>query len=121
MSTSSCSTGLRGLIATAIFGAIASSFSAVTTADTYSASVAVRYADLNVASRSGALVLYKRIRAAAKTACWYFMFDTDDEIARCVHTALANAVNEVNQPALFAVYNAKLETSARRARASQCR
>lgn len=121
MSTSRCSTGLRGLIATAIFGATALSFNAATAADTYSASVAVRYADLGVASPSGALVLYNRIRAAAKTACLDILFNTDDEIAHCVHNALANAVKKVNQPALFAVYNAKLKTSARHAHASQCR
>lgn len=121
MSTSSCSKHLRDLIVTAIFGAVASSFSAVTAADTYSVSVAVRYADLNVASPSDALVLYERIRAAAKTACWYFLFDTDEEIAHCVHNAIAGAVEKIGQPALIAVYDSKLKTPAKHSRVSQCR
>jgi UrcA family protein len=112
MNASSSSTGLRGLIATAIFGALASSFSAVSAADPNSASITVKYADLNVASPSGALVLYERIRAAAQSACSYFWFKTDADEARCVQNTIANAVTKVNQPALSAVYNAKYKTSA---------
>ena len=112
MNTSSPSIGLRGLIATAIFGALASSFSAVSAADPSSASVTVKYADLNLASPSGALVLYERIRAAAQSACNYFWFKTDADEARCVQNTIANAVTKVNQPALSAVYNAKYKISA---------
>ena len=112
MNTSSPSIGLRGLIATAIFGALASSFSAVSAADPSSASVTVKYADLNIASRSGALVFYERIRAAAQSACNYFWFKTDADEARCVQNTIANAVSKVNQPALSAVYNAKYKISA---------
>jgi UrcA family protein len=112
MNTSSPSTGLRGLIATAIFGALASTFSAVSAADPSSASITVKYADLNVASRSGALVLYERIRTAAQSACNYFWFKTDADEARCVQNTIANAVTKVNQPALSAVYNAKYKISA---------
>ena len=112
MNTSSPSIGLRGLIATAIFGALASSFSAVSAADPSSASVTVKYADLNLASPSGALVLYERIRAAAQSACNYFWFKTDADEARCVQNTIANAVSKVNQPALSAVYNAKYKISA---------
>jgi len=92
MNTSTLSTGLRGLIATAIFGALASSFSAVSAADPSSASVNVKFADLNTASPSGALVLYGRIRAAAQDVCSYYWFKTDADQARCVHDAIANAV-----------------------------
>jgi UrcA family protein len=112
MNSSSRSTGLRGLIAAAIFGALASSFSAISAADPSSASINVKYADLNIASPSGALVLYERIRAAAQSACNYFWFKTDADEARCVQNTIANAVTKVNQPALSAVYNAKYKTSA---------
>jgi UrcA family protein len=112
MNTTTPCAGLRRLIATAIFGALASSFSAVSAADPSSASVTVKYADLNLASPSGALVLYERIRAAAQSACNYFWFKTDADEARCVQNTIANAVSKVNQPALSAVYNAKYKISA---------
>jgi UrcA family protein len=112
MNTTTPSTGLCRLIATAIFGALASSFSAVSAADPSSASVTVKYADLKLASPSGALVLYERIRAAAQSACNYFWFKTDADEARCVQNTIANAVSKVNQPALSAVYNAKYKISA---------
>jgi len=112
MNTSSSSTGLRGLIAAAIFGALASSFSAVSAADASFASITVKYADLNLASPSGARVLYERIRTAAQSACNYFWFKTDADEARCLQNTIANAVTKVDQPALTAVYNAKFKTSA---------
>ena len=121
MNTSSPSTGLRDLIATAIFGALASTFSAVSAAAPSSASITVKYADLNVASRSGALVLYERIRTAAQNACSYFWFKTDADEARCLQNTIANAVTKVNQPALSAVYNAKYKTSAPSPLVSQSR
>jgi UrcA family protein len=120
MNTSTPS-GLRGLIATAIFGALASSFSAVSAADPSSASVTVKYADLNIASPSGALVLYERIRTAAQSACNYFWFKTDADEARCVRNTIAHAVTKVHQPALSAVYEAKFKTSAPRTLVSQSR
>src|SRR5689334_24134148 len=104
MNTSTHSTGLRSLIATAVFGVLASSFSAVSAADANPVSINVRYADLNIASPSGALVLYERIRAAAQAACSYYWFKTDADEARCVNGAIANAVTRVHQPA-SAVYD----------------
>jgi len=115
------SPSLRALIATAIFGALVLSFSSISAADSSSASVTVKYADLDIASPSGALVLYERIRAASRGACSYFWFKTDADEARCVHKAIANAVSEVNEPALSAVYNAKFKTSAQSALVSQTR
>ena len=103
MNSSTASIGPRGLIAAAIFGALASSFSAVSTADPHSASITVKFADLDVSSPSGAHVLYERIRAAAQGACSYFWFKTDADEARCVQQTIANAVTKVNQPALSAV------------------
>ena len=121
MNISTPSTGLHGLIAAAIFGALASSFSAVSAADPSSASVTVKYADLNIASPSGALVLYGRIRAAAQSACSYFWFKTDADEARCLQNTISNAVTKVNQPALSAVYEAKFKTSAPSTLVSQSR
>jgi UrcA family protein len=122
MKTAIPSIGLRGLIATAIFGALASSFSAVAAADPpSSASITVKYADLNIATPSGALKLYTRIEAAAQNACGYFWFEADADEARCVHNTIAKAVNKVNQPALSAVFVEKYKTSAPSALVSQSR
>ena len=121
MNTSTLSTGLRGLITTAIFGALAASFSAVCAADPTPVSVNVKFADLNISSPAGALVLYDRIRAAAEGACSYYWFETDAAEARCVHDAIANGVTKVNRPALFAVYNAKNKTPLPAALVSQRR
>ena len=113
MNISIPSTGLRGLMAAAILGAFASSVSAVSAADDPNpVSITVKYADLNIASPSGALVLYERIRAAAQSACSYFWFKTDADEARCLQNTIAKAVTKVNQPALSAVYDAKYKASA---------
>jgi UrcA family protein len=113
MTTSTASTGIRSLIATAILGALASSFSTVSAAAVpSSASVTVTYTALELESPSGSRALYKRIRAAAQSACSYFVFATDVDEARCVHDAIARAVNEINQPALSAVAGVKLKTPA---------
>jgi UrcA family protein len=121
MNISTPSTGLHSLIATAILASLALCFSAVSAADPSSASVTVKYADLNIASPSGALVLYERIRAAAQSACSYFWFNTDADEVRCVHNTIAKAVAKVNQPALSAVYDAKYKTSAPSSLVSQSR
>jgi UrcA family protein len=121
MNISTASTGLRGLIATAIFGALASSFSAVSAADPSSVSVTVKSADLNISTPSGALTLYNRIRAAAENVCSYYWFETDAAEARCVNDAIANAVTKVNQPALSAVYNTKYKITVPSTLVSQSR
>jgi UrcA family protein len=123
MNTLTTSTGLRGLIATAIFGTLAFSFSAVSAADASSKpiSVNVKIADLNISSTAGARVLYDRIRAAAENACSYYWFERDADQVRCVHDGIANAVTKANRPALFAVYNAKNKTPLPTALLSQSR
>ena len=121
MNTSYPSAGFRGLIATAIFGTLASSFGTVSAADPSSAGITVKYADLNVASPSGARVLYERIQTAAQSACNYFWFKTDADEARCLQNAIAKAVTKVDQPALTAVYNAKYKISAPSTLVSQSR
>jgi UrcA family protein len=109
MNTLTASTSFRSLIAAAIFGALASSFGAALAAGTGPdpVSVNVRSSDLNISSPQGALVLYNRIHSAAENACGYWWFKTDAEQNRCVHDAIANTVARVNDPALYAVYNAK--------------
>jgi UrcA family protein len=121
MKTSTAFTGLRGLTAAAIFGALAASFSAVSAADPSSVSIGVKFADLNIAKPSGAFVLYNRIQAAAKGACSYYWFEKDADEARCVRDAIANAVTKINQPELSAVYNTKYKTSAPNRLLSQSR
>jgi UrcA family protein len=123
MNTLTASTGLRGLIATAIFGALAASFSTVSAADASSKpiNVNVKSADLNISSPAGARVLYERIRAAAENACSYYWFKSDADQVRCVHDAIANTVTKVDRPALFAVYNAKNKTPLPTALVSQTR
>lgn len=107
MNSSTPCAGLRGLIAVAIFGVLASGFSAASAADSSSVSVTVKYSDLNITTPSGARVLYERLRTAAQGGCSYYWFKTDVDEARCVQDAIASAVAKVNQPALFAVFNAK--------------
>lgn len=121
MTSPSLPNGLRGLVLTAIFGALASSFSTGSLADPSSATITVKYADLDIASPAGARVLYERIRAAAQGACDYFWFKTDADEARCLQNTVEKAVTTVNQPALSAVYRAKLKTSVPRTLVSQSR
>ena len=123
MNTLTTSTGLRGLIAAAIFGALASSFSAVSAANasSESTSLKVKSADLNISSPAGARVLYDRIRAAAESACSYYWFERDADQVRCIQDAIANAVTRVNRPTLSAVYNAKNKTPLPTALVSQTR
>jgi len=109
MNTLIATTGLRRLIATAIVGALASSFGTVSAADVRldSRSQIVKFADLNISNPPGAATLYARIRAAAESVCSYYVFTSDGAEKRCINNAIANAVTKVNEPALFAVYNAK--------------
>jgi UrcA family protein len=110
MNTVTTSIKLRGLIAGAIIGVVASSFAAeciaAETGDVLQ--VVVHYADLNVSSPRGAAALYARIRRAADTVCPAFNLSNLESKARndaCVHKAIADAVTIVNEPALFAQYN----------------
>ena len=110
MNPSNPSTGLRGLVATAIFIVLAPSPSIVSAADPNSASRTVKFADLNISNPTGAHVLYMRILAAAQVVCSYYPFTTDTDKARCVRDATADAVTKINQPALSAVYHGKNKT-----------
>jgi UrcA family protein len=107
----STTSGLRGLIAKAIFGFLGLGLCVVAAADPSAESRTVKFADLDISNPSGAHVLYRRIRAAAQVVCSHYFFETDTDKARCVRDATADAVTKINQPALSAVYNAKNETS----------
>ena len=111
MKISTTSTGLRGLIATAIFGFLGLGLCVVSAADPSDESRTVKFADLNMSDPSSAHVLYRRIRAAAQVVCSYHFFATDTDKARCVRDATADAVTRINQPALSTVYNANTKTS----------
>ena len=111
MNPSTTSTGLRGLIATAIFGFLGLGLWVVAAADPSAESRTVKFADLDISNPSGAYVLYRRIRAAAQVVCSYYFFATDTDKARCVRDATADAVTQINQPALSAVYNANNNTT----------
>jgi UrcA family protein len=103
---------LRNVIATVLFGGVASGF-AVLPADADSLDVpqvTVKFGDLNISSPQGAAVLYGRIRAAAQTVC-----SPDDRSGlefkmqrnACIDEAILGAVARVNNSALTAVYSAK--------------
>jgi UrcA family protein len=121
MNPSTSSTGVRGLVATAIFVVLAPSFSIVSAADTSAASRTVKFADLNISDPSGAQVLYMRILAAAQVVCSYSSFATDAEKALCVRQAIADAVTRINQPTLSAVFNAKNKAPVQSSLVSQTR
>lgn len=117
MNAMSTSIRFRGLIAAAILGALASSFSAVSVAADPGAtdlrSSVVNYQDLNVLKPQGAAALYGRIRTAAESVCSVpeaADFAATLQVSPCVHKAIAQAVSAINQPTLIAVYNAKNKT-----------
>jgi UrcA family protein len=122
MNTLTASRGVRRLIATAICGALASSVGTASAADrSEPASKIVKFAELNISKPAGAAVLYDRIRAAAQGVCSYYLFKSDAAEKGCMDDTIANAVVKVNQPALFAIYNAKHKTPLPTALVSQSR
>jgi UrcA family protein len=115
MNTITQTTKLQRMTATVLFSALALSFAAMCPAgDTTPAyQSTVKYADLNVSSASGAAALYARINLTANDVCR--TLDGRDlasktHFDRCVHKAIADAVNKVDQPALYSIYNAKNST-----------
>src|SRR5215469_13680312 len=97
---------LRRVLATAIIGTVSLGFSGASLAGGNSdvRQLTVKYGDLNVTNADGARQLYKRISTAAWKVCAppdasiSYMSETE----RCVHKAIADAVQAVNQPALYA-------------------
>jgi UrcA family protein len=115
----------RGLIVTAILGALAGFATICAAADTTDVpQVVVKFGDLSLSSPQGANKLYSRLAAAAQEVCKSFAVDGRDLGARarvnaCLHRAIADAVTRVGQPELFAIYNAKNGTKLRTALVSQ--
>jgi UrcA family protein len=72
--------------------------------------VTVHFADLDVSHPEGAAVLYRRIRSAAKQVCYPIQslgYYSTQQAESCMEKAIADAVNTVNRPALYAVFSAK--------------
>jgi UrcA family protein len=100
------------LIGGAIITALISSLSAIASADqnTGLPQKTVKYSDLTVSSAQGAATLYNRIRIASEEVCSpldHGDLSSTKHVKSCVHKAIADAVSQVNQPALSAVYNAR--------------
>jgi UrcA family protein len=111
MNTMHSSGKLCSLAAIAGFAAVAASFSGVAAAGNPELlQITVPYADLTVSSPRDAATLYNRIRIAAQAVCWpldHGDLSSKRQMANCTHKAIADAVTNVGQPALFAVYGAK--------------
>lgn len=112
MNTMTPATAFRRLITTAILSALALSFAGVcTAADTTDAPhTIVKFGDLAVSTPLGATALYARLRVAAEQVCPPVRGRDLASKARanaCVRKAIKDAVTSIDQPALFAVYDAK--------------
>jgi len=110
------STRVSRILAATIFAALTCGVATASFASDSSnpLQVKVKYGDLNVSSTAGAATLYTRIRLAAEAVCHPFNnrdLASQRLFAGCVHKAMSNAVNEVDQPTLSAIYNAKIGTS----------
>ena len=68
----------------------------------------VTYKDLNITTRDGAKVLYKRIRSASRDVCKQMFppYSPAGSIAylKCTRELVEHAVRDVNEPALTAVF-----------------
>jgi UrcA family protein len=100
------------LIAGAVFTTLIGSLSSIAGAaeNTDSLQKTVKYSEVAVSSVQGAASLYNRIRTASEEVC--SPLDHGDLASKmharsCTHRAIADAVSQVNQPALTAVYNAR--------------
>jgi UrcA family protein len=109
------STQASRILAATLFAALTCSIATVSFASDSSDAlqVKVKYDDLNVSSASGATALYNRIRRAAETACQ--PVKNPNVFPRklfyvCMQKAISDAINEVNEPALFTIANAKTGT-----------
>jgi UrcA family protein len=84
-------------------------FAAVTIAHAGEAARTVRYSDLNLNTRAGAAVLYKRIRVAAEDVCGD-VHSWQPVVAKatkaCVDRAIFTGVRSVNAPMLTSEYDA---------------
>jgi UrcA family protein len=111
MNTTTQSPRRQTLIAAAVLSALALGFSAVGAAADGSnpPTAIVKYRDLNISTVAGANALYSRIRWAAQNVCRSYDrrdFKSQAQKDDCISHAIASAVTQVNEPALFMVYNA---------------
>jgi UrcA family protein len=112
MNTTTQNTSLSRLTAAVLFSALALSFAAMSPAQDSTGVLRekVKYSDLDISRPAGAGALYARIAIAANDVCSdqsHGDLSSKAIFSRCVHQAIANAVAEVDQPALYSVYNAK--------------
>ena len=98
-----------GLAALCVSGAMSRAYAAPL--DPKPSSMKVRFADLNLGTQAGVETLYKRIQSAARIVCYD---DTPTSEPRyfyhrrkCEQIAVANAVRDVNNRNLTAMYRAK--------------
>jgi UrcA family protein len=100
------------LSAAVLYGAIASSFAALPTAEAApidAPQTTVKFGDLDISQPQGASVLYRRIRAAADRVCspyWAQSLAMWAKSGDCVRAAVAQAVATVDQPALSQIHTA---------------
>lgn len=72
--------------------------------------VVVSYADLNIDRDDGALVLYRRIAAAARTVCPDYgtrNLGTQQVVRACRDESMARAISQVGSVRLAAIYAAR--------------
>jgi len=94
------------------FGAAAASAGTMATDSHDVTQAIVKFGDLNLSNRQGAVALYSRIVAAAYGVCHFYDTDSRDlpsywQQYACVRKAIAEAVIKVGKPQLFAVYNGR--------------
>jgi|SRR5580658_66365 UrcA family protein len=102
----------RTVIATLLFGGVASGFVALpAVADSSDVpQFTVKFGDLNISNPQGAAALYGRIRAAAHEVCSPYdgrSLESKMQLNACIDRAILGAVTSVNNSALTAVYSAK--------------
>jgi UrcA family protein len=99
-------------IAGALFTALVSSFNAIASAE--DSGKAVKYTEVSVSTSQGAASLYNHIVSAAAEVCAPLAHgDLASRMSKnaCMQKAIVDAVSQVNQPALTAVYNARNSSS----------
>jgi UrcA family protein len=106
------STPLHTLVAGAILSALAFSFATVSSAGepTTPPQSIVKFADLDISTSQGASALYGRIHGAADDVCSR-MYTSTEAYRRhkdaCLQKVIADAVTQVDEPALSAVFASK--------------
>jgi UrcA family protein len=76
---------------------------------------AVSFADLDLSKPAGAQTLYKRIKAAARSVCGpvdqYTFVVSSYSFRKCFDAAVADAVGQVDRPALTALHREESRTA----------